>query len=107
MLFGSTGMDPQTRDTDRGKPEVYPAGEYIRKEPTVLQSLFFNRSRGRWRAPCPASALDGRGGLHSPSGVAPRATASGHQTHELIEQVGRIMGPWRGLRVILDGKNRP
>lgn len=45
-LIGPAQADPQTRDSDRGKPEVYPAGEHIRKEPTVLQSLFFNLSRG-------------------------------------------------------------
>ena len=38
--------DPETRNTDRGKPEVYPAGKQIRKEPAGLPSLFFNLLQG-------------------------------------------------------------
>ena len=98
--------DPETRDTDRGKPEVYPAGEQIRKEPAGLRSLFFNLLQGVRSGPRTGSTLDGRRSLGCDFGSPVLSRPRGHQSHELIEEIGRIVGPRRGLGMVLDGKNR-
>lgn len=35
-----------------------------------------------------------------------RGTALGHRSNEKIEQIARVVRPWRGFRVVLDAENR-